>query len=163
MRRLLTSEELTELIEYQKSGLRLLGQPIPSEDLLPLIDGWVTSQQATLLKGGDSSLADDHLIDVSWAIGSLLGDRFVKDQHWNWAMIGEGDSERFGIVSPNAALALYPSFFVRDCIVDPSRDFTGTLIFNMVAADQFRDVTAGTCLDLAEQVVRIVPRAPLEV
>jgi hypothetical protein len=154
----LNADEQSELSDFAIDGLALLGADRDASDLLQRIDAFVSDKQKTSSRAADPALSADEMIELSWSIGSVLGGEFVERLGWTWSLIGDDDAARFGITSPDAALALYPSFFVRDCIEDPARDFTALLIFNMVVAGRFNDVPDGTCLDLADNVVRIVPR-----
>jgi len=156
--RLMAASELAELDEFRNSGLILLRSDAAFTDLLGEIDERVVCYQEETLRNGGCLLSDDELIDLAWALGTLLGDQFVERLGWAWSLIGSEPAAKFGILSANGALALYPSFFVRDCIANPSKDFTGYLIFNMVSEDRFSQIPADTCLDLADTVMRIVPR-----
>jgi len=160
--RTLQPHEVKELDEFRKMGLRLIeceDDRVDTDAILEKIDDFVRGVQA---KDHTAQLAlaadDERLIDLAWGLGSLLGNEFVCRFGWQWCFIVDGEMEKYGVVSPDRALMLYPSFFVRDCLWDSNRDFTGHLIVNMVAADRFKDVAAKTYLNLAENVVRIVPR-----
>lgn len=156
--RVINASEQAELNAFTDKGLALLGARADAPDLLERVDDFVLSIQEARLKSPAAAINADEVIDLAWSIGSVVGEAFVKHLGWAWALVGADETCRFGVVSPNAELALYPSFFVRECVEDPARDFTALLIFNMVAAGRFEDIAAGTCLDLAEHVVRIVQR-----
>jgi len=154
--------EVEELDEFRKAGFRLVGCAEDVADTNTIL-GKVTDFVYRIQTGNNDSLSaltdsDDKLIDAAWGVGSLLGNEFVRRLGWQWCLITDGEAEKFGVVSPDRGLILYPSFFVRDCLLDRRRDFTGHLIFNMVAAGRFKDMLANTYLDLSENVVRIVPR-----
>jgi hypothetical protein len=154
----MTESERRELAAFRSAGLHLLQAEAQSIDLLDRIDSFVVQKQESILRDGSYPLCGDEEIEVAWAIGSVLGDQFVERLGWSWSLIGGGDEARYGVVSRNAALALYPSFLVQECLQEPTRDFTAYLIFNMVVAGRFDDSPAGVCIDLTAQAVRIVPR-----
>jgi len=154
----MNASEKSELDNFRQAGRNLLGIENYADDTLERADEFVIQMQRGPFDEAGNLLDEDKKIELSWSIGSLLGDHFVRHLGWAWSLVGIGDDKKFGIISANAALALYPSFFVRDCIEDASRDFTALLIFNMVSKGHFSDVREGSCLDLADNVIRIVPR-----
>jgi hypothetical protein len=155
------ADEADELRNYAQSGLQLLGvsaKAAPAtlvEAIDVFVDQWPRRDPA--LVAAELARADD-IIDLSWALGALWGEQIVRQFHWVWAVVGEGDAERYGVVAMDRSLALLPAYFVRECLYDGARDFTAMLMFNMLLAGRFSSSSANRYLDLAETVTRIVPR-----
>jgi hypothetical protein len=153
-------EEADELGNYRHSGAQLVGVSLAAEPatIVEAIDGFVDEwpRRDPALVIADLDRTDD-IIDLSWAIGALWGEQLVRQIGWEWTVVGETGAERYGVVAPDRALALFPSYFVRECLYDAGRDFTAMLMFNMLLASRF-DLKPGAYLDLAQTVTRIVPR-----
>jgi len=157
----ITPDETDELRNYAHSGLQLLrvsGTAAPAT-IVEAIDGFVDQwpRREPALVTAELARSDD-IIDLSWALGALWGEQLVREFRWVWTVIGEGHAERYGVVSADRSVALLPSYFVRECLYDATRDFTAMLIFNMLVAGRFNSSPPDDYLDLAETVTRIVPR-----
>lgn len=154
----LTRSEIQELDEFRAAGIALLNVDPCSKGLLPQVDEFILALQEASSRGTKPFPIGEEMIDIAWALGVLIADQFIEDLDWRWSLIGPDDQEKYGILSPNSSLALYPSFFARECLENPERDFTALLIYNMVMAKRFDDVPADECLDLAQNVLRVIPR-----
>ena len=159
--RSLSPEEEHELDQYTRSGRRILGVPetaTPTEIVLAVddyVDAWPRRDAASVAKALAHS---DQIIDLSWALGALWGMQVVQEFKWSWTIVIRGDAARYGVVTADRALAIFPSYFVRECLYDASRDFTAMLMFNMLRTGRFNSSPPNGYLDLSETVTRIVPR-----
>ena len=154
-------DERDELRNYAKSALQLLGVSVAAAPatIVEAIDGFVDQwpRRDPALVAAELARSDD-IIDLSWALGALWGDQLVRQFQWMWTVIGVDDAERYGVVPVDRSLALFPAYFVRDCLYDADRDFTAMLMFNMLHAGRFNSSSPDGYLNLAETVARIVPR-----
>jgi len=157
----LIAEELTDVRGYSASGMRVTGCD-PAGDpstIVEAIDNFVDAWPRRDPEKVKADLArHDDMIDLAWSLGAAWGDQLVRKFDYSWEAVTENGKERYGVVSRNRAVSVYPSYFVRECFYDASRDFTALLIFNMIVAGDFNDWPAGGYKNLAEDVVRIVPR-----
>src|SRR5580704_3128235 len=117
----LSSEEGHELEGYSQSGRRMLRLPnaaTPAE-IVSAVDGFVDDwPRRDAAKVAKQLARSDEIIDLSWSLGALWGAQVVHEFNWYWTVVAAGESERYGVVSADRALAIFPSYFVRECLYD---------------------------------------------
>ena len=158
--RALDEEEAGEFRQFKEDTLELLDSVLVGVEpklIADAIDSRVDANQQNALNS-DDELSQDAAIALALGLGSLFGAQVETAFGWEWRCIVEGTEEKYGLVSPNRALAIYPTMFIKSCLDDPNVDCRLMLAFNMLAAGRFDDFPAGGYLDVLDQVVRIVPR-----
>ena len=62
------------------------------------------------------------------------------------------------MVSPDRAIAVYPTYFIKAFLDDPRMDCTAMLAFNMLAAGKVSGLPPHGYENLIYGVVRIIPK-----
>ena len=65
-------------------------------------------------------------------LGVLYGEQLVRAYGWRWAKIGDNHA----VVAPDASLYLTPVGFIFGFLLEPDKDLTVMLLFNMLAKPQ---------------------------
>jgi hypothetical protein len=157
----LTTDEQSDLQAYAQLGLESLGVSSRSDpsDVVAAIDRFVEAWPIRDRTQVEADLSDQGaMIELSLKLGVLWGDQLVRAFSWQWTVVVDGDQERYGVVSPDRAMALYPGYFVQACLYDATRDFTAMLMFNMLDAGRIDRYQPGDYADLSKTIIRIVPR-----
>jgi hypothetical protein len=85
--------------------------------------------------------------DVTAALGELWGKAVAQTTGWTWAHVVRGEAKYVCLVSKDRAYACAPLNFIK-AQVDPKRETTALLFFNMIKAGKLPDSKAGQLLDV---------------
>jgi hypothetical protein len=85
--------------------------------------------------------------DVTAALGALWGKAVAQTTGWTWAHVVRGEAKYVCLVSKDRAYACAPLNFIK-AQVDPKRETTALLLFNMIKAGKLPDSKAGQLLFL---------------
>lgn len=158
----LTGEESIEFADYAARAWKILGligsQTAPAE-AVGAVNAWVDAYQAKSRGFLARFRKDDpQLVDYALGLGAVWGDQICREFGWKWVCVGAGNHERYGVASPAHSLVIYPTYFLKECLVDPRKDCTALLSFNMLAAQSVPALEAGALQDVMEGVARVIPK-----
>ena len=158
----LTGEESIEFADYAARAwkiLKLIGSQTEPVEAVGAVNEWVDAYQAKQRGFLARFRKDDpQLVDYALGLGAVWGDQICREFGWNWVCVGAGVKERYGVASPARSLAIYPTYFLKECLLDPRKDCTALLAFNMLAAQTVPAFEAGALEDLMAGVARVIPK-----
>lgn len=142
-----------------EDGLKFFGLTAADrpEAVIAAVDQYVYDWQRGALPAERKLDAEE----APYLLGALWGQQFVRQFGWRWVNITfltQGNVSAPGVVSPEAALVVYPIHFVIGCLQNPTVDGTLALAFNLLAAGQAGGVGARSYFNLMDGVQRVVPR-----
>jgi hypothetical protein len=93
----------------------------------------------------DSLLAGDVQIDteVVTQLGALWGHQICRRLGWEWVELTVQDDMWYGIVSHQREHAIFPLIYMREVLVERSKENTILLIYNMLKAGKFSPAEPG--------------------
>lgn len=100
--------------------------------------------------------------DSQYTLGALWGEQLVAQFGWQWVNVTfheHGDSQAFGVATPDRSLVVYPFHFLLGCLRDPGVPVTISLSFNMLAAGSIPALPAKGYENLMDGVHHIIPPA----
>lgn len=152
------NSEIASLIEscVQTAAAMLGLEPSSSPD--KLVDA-VDTMTYQLQKGSGPALSADE--NPLYLLGSLWGQQLVRGLGWHWAELTfheQDDAKATGVFSPDGSLAIYPFYFIEECL-ESHRPITILLAYNMlVDGSDIPDLPARQYEDVMDNVHHIVPR-----
>jgi hypothetical protein len=160
--RALTAQELNEFRACATQGLDLLTGKCDSDTpdaIVKALDEYVDAWHAkpTGFLGMLFNKKPD-VVQASLALGSIWGDQIVKRFGWEWICLQHDNMDYYCVGSPDRALVVYPTYFVKACLDDPQVDCTAMLAFNMLAAGSIPPFPERSYENLMNGVHRVVPR-----
>ena len=157
--RALTATEQAEFAECTRRAMQelaLTAQTGPAAKV-EAVNTEVNRRQAarrnplkTLLRRGPDT------VDTALGLGAVWGNALVEEFHWEWTCIQEEGQDWFAVVSPDRALAIFPTYFVKACLDDSRLDCTAMLAFNMLAAGNMVGMPAQGYENVMQGVRRII-------
>ena len=162
--RALTPQEQKEISDHASRAFGTLGLTAPQgepEAILQAVEDFVDrwqDEKRRPLKKLFSRGPSPNPTSTSLGLGFLWGNQLVRRFGWVWTRIQDNGQETFAVVSPDRAIAVYPTQFLRVCLDDPRVDCTIMLAFNMLAAGKVSGVPARSYENLMGGVHRIVPK-----
>ncbi|WP_428312340.1 hypothetical protein [Hydrocarboniphaga sp.] len=159
--RALDSEELSEFTSFNRMGLQLLGLPeaVEPKDLVKAIDvyvdAWQNKRRGLLAKLMPKT---QDPVEVALALGIVWGNQIVKAFGWSWVCVVSEGSERYAVVSADRSLAIYATYFIKECLDHTTADCTVMLAFNMQAAGTLSEESPYAYASVMRSVRRIVPK-----
>jgi hypothetical protein len=151
-----------EFAEYSAAGHRLL-QVRPSDDpaaIVAAIDTFVDRHQAKSrsflgkLIGGAKNNTEPSL-----ALGIVWGNQLVRELGWEWTSLLKDGYRYYVVASPDRSLAIYATYFVKECLDFHTADCTVMLSFNMLRGCTFPKQLAGSYTSVMPAVYRIIPKS----
>jgi hypothetical protein len=159
--RALDGEELAEFKAFDKLGFELLKIPegSDSKEIVEAVNAYVDAWQDELrsLLADQTPKARDS-VEPALALGIVWGNQIVKAFGWSWVCLVADDSERYAVVSPDRSLAVYATYFIKECLDHTTADCTVMLSFNMQHADRFSGEAPNSYTSVMRRVRRIVPK-----
>ena len=156
------AEERAEFENYAKSGLRLLSASESSESsaLVAAVDAHVAAHQKAqrgfLSKLLSKTIDNTH---VALALGIVWGNEIVRALGWKWTCIIREGEERYAVVSVDRSLAVYATYFVKECLDNSYTDCTILLSYNMLLKNAIPAQTPNSFFSVMPAVFRIVSKA----
>ncbi len=159
--RALSVEERIEFEIFGQKGLNLLRQDADANPavLVDAVDSYTHLDQ----KNNRSFVARMFLrksknIERALGLGIVWGNQLVRRFGWEWVCVVDQGDDRYGVVSQDRSLVVYPTYFIKTCLDHPHVDCTAMLVFNMIAANNIPEQPSGSYRNVMEGVCRIVPR-----
>jgi hypothetical protein len=151
-----------EFADYSAAGLRLL-KVRPSDDpaaIVAAIDTFVDKHQAKsrsflgkLIGRGKNNT------EPALALGIVWGNQLVRELGWEWTSLLKDGHQYYVIASPDRSLAIYATYFVKECLDFHTADCTVMLSFNMLRESTFPNQLAGSYTNVMLAVRRIIPKS----
>jgi hypothetical protein len=159
--RALTAEEKTDFRNCASDGLKLLGLTPSSSPLActEAVEAYVNSWHKPT--GGFFAKLFARKPDATGAalaLGAVWGDQLVREFAWSWTCFQSDGQDFYCVASNDRSLAIFPTYFVKQCLDNPAADCTATLAFNMLKAKSVPALQAGSFQNLMAGVRRIVPK-----
>ena len=157
----LDRDELAEFQSYSQKGMELLGvsgATEPAEIVKAIddfVDNWQNKRRGFLAKLG---LRSGDPIETALALGIVWGNQIVRRFDWVWVCVVTEDNERYAVVSPDRSLAIYATYFIKECLDYTTADCTVLLAFNMQVADKLAHEVPKEYASVMRSVRRIVPK-----
>jgi hypothetical protein len=159
--RALNSDELAEFQAYHQQGLDLLKLTDISEpkEIVKAIDVYVDQWQdkrrgflAKLLPKSQDS------VETALALGIVWGNQIVRNFNWSWVCLASEETELYAVVPPDRSLAIYATYFIKECLDHTTADCTVMLAFNMQAAGKLASESPNEYASVMLSVRRIIPK-----
>lgn len=158
----LTPDKLASFAAYTKNAMTHLGlanaEPKPEaavQAVEDFVDNWQTQKRNPLKKlfgrGPDT-------VDMALGLGAVWGNQLVRQFGWEWTCTQQNGQDLYAVVSPDRAVAVYPTYFIKACLDDLRVDCTAMLAFNMLVAGKVSGLPAYGYENLMQGVRRIVPK-----
>lgn len=158
----LTPGEAEGFADYTRramTNLALTDQDAAPKEIIQAVENFVERWQEErrrpfrklFVKGPDST-------DVALGLGAVWGDQLVREFGWEWTCVEQNGQDAYAVVSPDRAVAVYPTYFIKACLDDPRVDCTAMLAFNMLAAGKVTGLPPNGYENLMQGVVRIIPK-----
>jgi len=77
---------------------------------------------------------EERAIDLSLALGCLLGQQWCTGLGWEWRLVTVGGFEGYGVVPADRRFAYFPMRDLHDLLRRKASELNVLLLFNMVAA-----------------------------
>jgi hypothetical protein len=100
------------------------------------------------------------VIDTALSLGAVWGDQLVRQFGWEWTVVIDGGHELYAVAAKDRSLVIYPGYYVKACLDDPTVDCTVALAFNMLVAGKITGIPPRSYEDVMSGVMHIVPKAP---
>ncbi len=155
------AEEREEFENYARSGLHVLSASDTSDAsiVVAAVDAYVAAQQKSqrglLLKLLSKKSDNTH---VALALGIVWGNQIVRAFGWEWTCVVRDGEERYAVVSSDRSLAIYATYFVKECLDNPNADCTILLSFNMLLKNAVPAHPPRTFFSVMPTIFRIVPK-----
>lgn len=161
--RALYTREQTEFRECFTHGMDLLTEVIDRdgpEAIVQAVENYVERwrrQKPSFL--GQLLGKKPNVVQTALALGTIWGNQLVKRFGWQWTCLQRKGIDCYCVASPDRALIVYPTYFIKECLDYPTADCTVMLAFNMLAAGSIPKFPERGYENLMAGVRRIVPKS----
>jgi hypothetical protein len=156
-----TPEEEAEFKRYAAAGLKMLGLQGNTEpvELVAAVDSFVDAQQRKP-KGFVSKFLNQkqNNTESALALGIVWGNQVVREFGWEWICVTSDGHEYYVVAPADRSLAIYATYFIKECLDFPTADCTAMLSFNMMLAKSFPPQPAGSYTSVMPAVRRLIPK-----
>jgi len=158
----LTQPEVSEFNSCSAAGKKLVGVEngkFTAEDIVNRIEdhilNWHKAKPGFLARLLGSKR---DTTQVALALGALWGEQLIGRFGWSWTCAQSDGSDYYCVASPDRSIAVYPTYYVKGCLDNPSVDCTIVLAFNMLSAGSVPQLPEGGLQNLMAGIQRVVPR-----
>lgn len=160
--RVINAAEQAEFHNYAVAGLKMLGRQASAEPaaLVGAIDEFVDKHHRTPV-GFISKLfkQKQNNTEAALALGIVWGNQVVREFGWEWTCITSDGHDYYVVAAPDRSLAIYATYFIKECLDFATADCTAMLSFNMMLAKSFPQQPAGSYTSMMPGVFRLVPKS----
>lgn len=160
--RSINAAEQAEFKNYAVAGLRMLGLQATDDPaaLVASVDEFVDKHQRAP-KGFVSKLLkkEQNNTPAALALGIVWGNQVVRKFDWEWTCITSDGHDYYVVAAPDRSLAIYATYFIKECLDYATADCTAMLSFNMMLAKSLPPQPAGSYTSMMPGVRRLVPKS----
>jgi hypothetical protein len=137
----ITDDERKQFRVYLAQGLGALGftnrEAEPDEVVEAIgafIEQWRVERQKPLARF--LLKRSSQVVDVGISLGMAWGYQMVRTMEWEWVCVKERGQDFYALVSKDRAYLVYPTYWMREILQDPTKENTTVSLFARARAGE---------------------------